>query len=181
MSYDLPQFCEDCHDALKASPNAAGREQIRRNLEKLLANEAFVETYAGPETALGTHKLYEDPEFEFVVLAHINAKGHRSPPHDHGSSWAIYGQAAEHTDMSEYRRLGGGDGAGPAELEKVRSYRLTPGKAGLYDVGAIHAIEYPDNARFVRVTGKDLDKVPRLLFDTDAKQAKVIESASAQD
>jgi hypothetical protein len=31
----------------------------------------------------------------------------------------------------------------------------------------------------VRVTGQDLEKVPRLKFDTKAKQAITIESASA--
>jgi hypothetical protein len=41
----------------------------------------------------GRHTLYEDPELGFVVLSHVNAKAAKSPPHDHGASWAIYGQA----------------------------------------------------------------------------------------
>ena len=64
--------------------------------------------------------------------------------------------------MSEYKRLDGGNGAGEAKLEKVKSYRLEPGHAGVYDVGAIHAIDYPEGSRFVRVTGRDLDHVQRL-------------------
>ena len=106
---------------------------------------------------MGTRKLYEDKDLGFVVLAHCNAKPHKSPPHDHGSSWAVYGQAIKHTDMSEYKRLDGGNGAGEAKLEKVKAYRLEPGHAGIYDVGAIHAIDYPEGSRFVRVTGRDLD------------------------
>ena len=57
---------------------------------------------------MGTRKLYEDKDLGFVVLAHCNAKPHKSPPHDHGPSWAVYGQALKHTDMSEFRRLDGG-------------------------------------------------------------------------
>lgn len=180
MAYELEDFCQDCRQALQADPGPGGRETIRGLLEKLLANEAFVEAHTGAEAKTGTRKLYEDPDLEFVVLAHVMGAAHGSPPHDHGNSWAIYGQAKAYTDMAEYRRVDGGNGAGEAKLEKVRSYRLTPGHAGLYDVGAIHAIQYPDNARFIRVTGRDLDLEPRLLFDPDSHQAKVIESASAQ-
>jgi hypothetical protein len=81
--------------------------------------------------------------------------------------------------MSEYKRLDGGHGEGEARLEKVRSYRLEPGHAGVYDVGAIHAIDYPEGSRFVRVTGRDLDYVQRLKFDTSAGKAIAIESATA--
>ena len=150
------------------------------NLKKqILSLAAFVEEAVGPNAPGGTRKLYEDKEQGFVVLAHCNPKPHKSPPHDHGSSWAVYGQAVKYTDMSEFRRLDGGQGAGEANLEKVKSYRLEPGHAGVYDVGAIHAIDYPDGSRFVRVTGRDLDYVQRLKFDTAAGKAITIESATA--
>jgi hypothetical protein len=47
----------------------------------------------------------------------------------------------------------------------VKKYRLNPGQAGIYQDGAIHSIDYPDNARFVRVTGTDLDKIDRIKID----------------
>ena len=179
MTYTLDAFTRDAHAALAADNSPSGREQVRLLLERLLTNAQFVDEAVGPNAPMGTRKLYEDKELGFVVLAHCNAKGHKSPPHDHGSSWAVYGQAIKHTDMSEFRRLDGGDGAGDAKLEKVKSYRLEPGHAGVYDVGAIHAIDYPEGSRFVRVTGRDLDYVQRLKFDTAAGKAITIESASA--
>jgi len=179
MTYTLDAFTRDAHAALKANNSPAGREQVRMLLEKLLANAAFVDEAVGPGAPTGTRKLYEDKELGFVVLAHINPKPHKSPPHDHGSSWAVYGQAVKYTDMSEYRRLDGGSDAGDAKLEKVKSYRLEPGHAGVYDVGAVHAIDYPEGSRFVRVTGRDLDHVKRLKYDMAAGKAITIESASA--
>ncbi|MFO1079238.1 MAG: hypothetical protein U1E23_01240 [Reyranellaceae bacterium] len=178
MAYTLDLFVKDAQAALR-QPGPAGRETVRGLLEKLLANPAFVDEAVGPAAPMGTRKLYEDKELGFVVLAHCNAKPHKSPPHDHGSSWAVYGQAIKHTDMSEFRRLDGGAGAGQAQLEKIRTYRLDPGHAGVYDVGAIHAIDYPEGSRFVRVTGRDLDYVQRLKFDTAAGKAITIESATA--
>jgi len=179
MTYTLDSFVKDAQAALKASNGPASREQVRLLLEKLLANKQFVDEAVGPKAPMGTRKLYEDKDLGFVVLAHCNAKAHKSPPHDHGSSWAVYGQAVSHTDMSEFRRLDAGTGAGEAKLEQVRSYRLEPGHAGVYDVGAIHAIDYPEGSRFVRVTGRDLDYVQRLKFDRSAGKAITIESATA--
>jgi len=178
MTYTLDAFIKEAKSALADHDGPAAREQVRVLLEKLLANPAFVDEAVGPKAPIGARKLYEDKELGFVVLAHCNPKPHKSPPHDHGSSWAVYGQAIKHTDMSEYRRLDAGTGAGEAKLEKVKSYRLEPGHAGVYDVGAIHAIDYPEGSRFVRVTGRDLDHVQRLKFDMAAGKAITIESAT---
>jgi predicted metal-dependent enzyme (double-stranded beta helix superfamily) len=179
MPYTLDEFCRDCRAALKRDNSRAGREQVRVLLEKLLADQDFVARHV---TAMppGRHTLYEDPELGFVVLSHVNAKGGKSPPHDHGASWAVYGQAAHYTDMTEWRRTDGGpdDQPRPASLEVARRYRLEPGRAGLYDVRDIHAIDYPDGARFVRVTGTDLEHVPRLKFDLARREAQIIESVS---
>jgi hypothetical protein len=179
MTYTLDAFVKDAQSALKSTEGPAGREKVRVLLEKLLANPAFVDDAVGPKAPMGTRKLYEDRDLGFVVLAHCNAKPHKSPPHDHGSSWAVYGQAVKYTDMSEYRRVDGGDGAGSANLEQTKSYRLEPGHAGVYDVKAIHAIDYPEGSRFVRVTGRDLDYVQRLKFDMASGKAITIESATA--
>ena len=178
MTYSLDAFCDDCRAALKADPGPGGREKVKQLLEQLLAEKAFLAEHV-MDAAPGRHTLYEDPEFGFCVLAHINARGGKSPPHDHGASWAVYGQVTQYTDMTEWRRTDGGDGPGPASLEPAKRYRLEPGHAGVYDIRAIHAIDYPDGARFVRVTGTDLERVPRLKFDLAKGEAQVIESVSA--
>jgi hypothetical protein len=176
MPYTLDQFCQDCHQTLAADAGPGGREAVRQNLEKLLAEPAFLDTHV-LSMPPGRHTLYEDPELGFVVLSHVNPKAGKSPPHDHGASWAIYGQATEYTDMTEWRRTKG-DGPGPAEVEIDRQYRLEPGHAGTYGIRAIHSIDYPDGARFVRVTGTDLERVPRLKFNLKSNEAEVIESVS---
>jgi len=90
-----------------------------------------------------------------------------SPPHDHGASWAIYGQATHYTDMIEWEREDDGSNPENAKLKPVKKYRLLPGHAGIYQDGTIHSIDYPDYARFVRVTGTNLDKINRVRFDLD--------------
>src|SRR6476469_11142225 len=118
MTYTLDAFVRDPKPALGAANSPTSREKVRQLLEKLLTNKQFVDEAVGPAAPTGTRKLYEDKDLGFVVLAHVNAKGHKSPPHDHGSSWAVYGQAIKYTDMSEFKRVDGGDDAGDAKLEK---------------------------------------------------------------
>lgn len=180
MPYTLDQFTADSRAALRAENNANGREKVRQLTEKLLTNQDFVAKAFPADAKPGKTMLYEDPDLGFVVLAHVNEKAGKSPPHDHGPSWAVYGQVTGYTDMAVWNRTDGGKGSGDANLEKVKEYRLNPGEVGKYDVGDIHSIAFPDGARFLRVTGKDLDRVERLKFDAEAGQAIVIESASAQ-
>ena len=164
MSYDLDRFIADCRSILKRDPGPGGREEVRTHLERLLADKDFVEAYCGDSVPRGLKVLYEDPELGFQILAHINDKARVSPPHDHGASWAIYGQATHYTDMVEWEREDGGK-SDTAKLKPLKKYRLLPGHAGIYQDGKIHSIDYPDGARFIRVTGTNLDNIERVRFD----------------
>jgi len=164
MAYELDQFISDCRSILSRDPGPDGREEVRTKLERLLQNPDFVRKHC-EDAPRGLHVLYEDPKLGFQVLAHINEKARVSPPHDHGKSWAIYGQANKYTDMIEWQREDDGRDPNHAKLKQVKKYRLNPGQAGIYQDGAIHSIDYPDNARFVRVTGTDLDKIERIKID----------------
>jgi len=165
MAYNLDQFIADCRSTLAHDGGPNGREQVRANLERLLANPEFIQKYCGDDQSRGLKVLYEDPKLGFQVLAHINDKARVSPPHDHGDSWAIYGQATKYTDMIEWAREDDGRDPKHAKLKPVKKYRLTPGKAGIYQDGTIHSIDYPDYARFVRVTGTNLDNINRIRID----------------
>jgi predicted metal-dependent enzyme (double-stranded beta helix superfamily) len=163
MAYEFDQFVTDCRATLQRDPGPAGRESVRANLERLLGNKDFVAGTCGEDAPTGLKVLYEDKELGFQILAHVNDKARKSPPHDHGDSWAIYGQATKYTDMIEWERVGGDDKH--AQLKEAKRYRLNPGEAGIYQDGKIHSIDYPDQARFIRVTGTNLDKINRVRFD----------------
>jgi predicted metal-dependent enzyme (double-stranded beta helix superfamily) len=165
MAYELDQFISDCRSILARDPGPQGREEVRTQLEHLLHNPDFVRKHCGEDTPRGLHVLYEDSELGFQILAHINDKARVSPPHDHGDSWAIYGQATHYTDMTEWEREDDGGDARHAKLKPAKTYRLTPGHAGIYQDGKIHSIDYPDYARFIRVTGTNLDRIHRVRFD----------------
>jgi predicted metal-dependent enzyme (double-stranded beta helix superfamily) len=179
MAYTLDQFIADCKSSLTREPGPPGREQVRANLEKLLANPDFLARYTGDDQPKGVKVLYEDPALGFQVLAHINEKAHASPPHDHGASWAIYGQATKYTDMTEWAREDDRTDPNHAKLKPAKKYRLTPGHAGIYQDGDIHSIDYPERARFIRVTGTDLEKIDRIKIDLKTGEVQSINARQA--
>lgn len=160
----LARFVAKCREIIGKDDTPQGRELVRVLLESLLRDAAFVRKYCEePKPAL--YRLHTDRELGFEVLAHINEKPRVSPPHDHGESWAIYGQATSHTDITEWKRTD--DGANPqrASLHPVKTYRLQPGHAATFEDGMIHSIDYPGMSCFVRVTGTNLDQIRRAMFD----------------
>ena len=52
-----------------------------------------------------------------------------------------------------------------------------PGKAALFDTGTIHSTAHPDKARWVRVTGTDLDTIERYSYDPERKTMKMMNAA----
>ncbi len=166
--YDLRDFCSDVKTALSMQDGDEARESIRKKLEKLLTNQDFVSTHCHKDAKVGVHVLYQDDELGFMILNHVINKGRKSPPHDHGESWAIYGQAVGHTDMSEFDRLDSGSDDGVAVVKLVREYRLTPGLAGMFGPRQIHAINFVEGSRFIRITGTDLSRIATRKFDMAA-------------
>jgi hypothetical protein len=175
MTYSLEEFCRDCHQALSADPGAGGREAIRRRVEKLLAEGDFVAAHLGPEVDAEKRLLHHDPDTGFYVFAHGTDKGDRvGKPHDHGASWAVYGQAIGVTEMTQWLRMDDGGRDGHAEIEPERRFRLDPGKAALFDTGTIHSTAHPLPARWIRVTGTDLDRIERYRYDPEKRTMQVM-------
>ena len=168
MAYTLAEFAADCRRILAGDSGPAGRDSVRKKLQDLLMNDDFVAAHCGPDAAAGSNLLYEDPELGFQILAHIMDRDYAGGPHDHGDSWAIYGQAVKHTDMSEWKRTDDGSFAGKAAIVKARTYRLERGQAGIFQNRAIHSIVYPAGARFIRVTGTNLENIARGRYNSEA-------------
>lgn len=174
MAYTLDQFCADCHDILTKGVDDAAREKVRANMEKLLANPEFVAETWQDDTPPGKRVLYHDSDSDVYVLAHVQEPGKKGNPHSHGASWAIYGNALGETDMTEWRRTNSEDDD-HAELEVAESYSITPGVARAYGPGLIHSTGHPGKAWVLRVTGTDLDTLPRYRFD--ASKDKILQEA----
>lgn len=164
MAYTLDSFCADCRSILKSGrPLADALPAISGNLSRLLANEQFIAATFKPEDDFSKKELFHCPETDFYVLAHVHQGPKEGPPHSHGASWAVYGTAMGVTGMKEWRRVSP-EGEDAAVLELKSHYDLTVGKTGSYGPHAIHSTIHPAKAWVIRVTGTDLDQLPRYRF-----------------
>ena len=167
MAYTFDQFCADCNAAMVKNSGSVGREKIRRHLEKLLVNKSFIAEHLATQSS-GKTLLYHDKDFDFHIMAHGTDASHRKgKPHDHGSSWAVYGQATGLTNMTVWNRTDDGSQNGHAKLNENQIFSLHPGQAALFDKGIIHSTAHPKPARWIRVTGTNLDKIERYSYDID--------------
>jgi hypothetical protein len=164
MTYTLEQFASRCHDLLKAHPGPAGREQVCTILQEVLQDEEFVATYLGDDVA-ERQILYEDPELGFCILAHAYTGAKESPPHDHGPSWAIYGQGRGVTEMTDWDLVTPATEQTPGAVRRARTYTLTPGMAYVYHEGQLHSPRREDATRLIRIEGTNLENVRRLRYE----------------
>jgi hypothetical protein len=171
MPYTLTDFCADLSATLKAK-GQGGLLEIAGKLGELLRNPAFVSATFSDDTPPGKRELWHDPETDAYVLAHVQEGGKVGKPYSHGASWAIYGTASGVTEMTEWRRVNP-EGEEASVLEKSAEYALGPGETKAYASGMIHSTAHPQKAWVIRITGTDLDAIPRYHFR--AKTDRIVE------
>lgn len=164
MAHTLEEFTQKAHDILKAENNAAGREKVRGLLQEWLKDESFVSQHLTDGTP-DRKILYEDPELGFCVLAHHYTGPKESAPHDHGPSWAIYGQARGETQMTDYELLEPATAEKPGKVRKTRTYKLTPGVAHVYNEGDLHSPSRASSTDLIRIEGTNMERVKRMKFE----------------
>ena len=164
MTTTLEQFAAECRTILQSEPGPSGRRKICMRLENLLQDPQFVSANV-TETTPERNILYEDPELGFCILAHQYNGAKDSPPHDHGPSWAIYGQAGGETEMTDYALVEPASKDKPGKARPLRTYKLTPGSAYLYNEGDLHSPSRKGPTTLIRLEGMNMDRIKRLRFE----------------
>jgi hypothetical protein len=164
MGYTIEQFAADCHQVLAADPGPEGRKKVCALVQKACADEAFVSQHlpdSGPERKI----LYEDPELGFCILGHVNHGAKQSAPHDHGPTWAIYGQAAGETMMTDWAMVSPASEGQTGKVRHVRDYSLTPGAAYVYNEGDLHSPRRAGSTKLIRIEGRNVEKIRRFPYE----------------
>jgi predicted metal-dependent enzyme (double-stranded beta helix superfamily) len=161
MSYSLEDFSNECKIALSKSSGAEGTELVRQAVEKACKDNDFIAAYFPPDNNEERKLIYKDPELGFCIFTHVYTGAKTSPPHDHGPSWAIYGQAEGTTEMTDWRCVEKPSQDSPGLVEKVKTYKLTPGMAYAYQVGELHSPLRTGSTKLIRIEGMNMEGVQR--------------------
>ena len=171
MTYTLEQLSSDIKAALKADPGTGGKEAVCKLVSKVLRDQDFIAKHLNAADCKPRKVLYEDPELGFCICGHVYEKPAHGSPHDHGSSWAIYGVAVGDTEMTDWRIVKKGDGANPTLVEPERTYVMKPGDSHFYDVGVVHSPNRDTLTKLVRIEGSNLDRIKRSNIKEASKAA----------
>ena len=169
MTYTLEQLSSDIKAALAADPGPGGKEAVCKLVSKVCLDKEFIAQHLTPENCKPRGVLYEDAETGFCVCGHVYMKPAHGEPHDHGSSWAIYGLAEGDTEMTDWRIVRKGEGDQPTLVEPVKSYVVKRGDSHLYDVGVVHSPKRDGLTKLVRIEGSNLDRIKRSNIKAAAK------------
>lgn len=159
----LETLARRLRDSMIASPVPEGADDLCAILSEALGDRQFT-TAMLPDRRDGApvrEILYEDPELGFCICGHVNAGSSIGKPHDHGTTWAIYGQAEGTTEMTDWRIVDEGSDGAPIEVVPERTYTLNPGDAHFYGVGAVHSPKRTRATRLIRIEGSNQDFIPR--------------------
>ena len=119
MAYTLEALATDIRGALKSGPISTTGPKVAALVEKALKDKEFVNVNLGKPGMKTREIIYEDPETGFCVCAHTYEGAAASPAHDHGPSWAIYGQAIGVTEMTDWKIVKKGTALAAEALEAV--------------------------------------------------------------
>ena len=161
MAYTLEQLSSDIRMALKADPGLGGKQAVCGLVSKALRDEDFIARHLDPVQCKPRKVLYEDPELGFCVCGHVYEKPAHGSPHDHGSSWAIYGVAVGDTEMTDWRIVQPGSDDKPSLVVPEKTYVMKPGDSHLYDVGVVHSPKRDTLTKLIRIEGANLDRIKR--------------------
>jgi hypothetical protein len=163
MEFTLDSFASECRRILKADPGPAGRDKVRAVVQEVLKDEKFLGTYLNENTP-DRQVIYEDPELGFCICAHLNRDAREANPHDHGNSWAIYGQAFGETEMSDWEIIEPAAEGKPGKVRRAKVYVLKPGMAHIYNEGDVHSPKRVTTTGLIRIEGKNTQKMKRLAY-----------------
>lgn len=161
MAYTPERLGAEIRRALEAAPGSEGKKAVCDILSRSLLDRDFIDRYVTAEQCKPRKVLYEDPDLGFCICGHVYESAADGGPHDHGSTWAIYGVATGDTEMTDWRIVTRGNGDAPTLVAPDRTYLMKPGDSHLYDVGEVHSPKRGGPTKLVRIEGRNLDRIKR--------------------
>ena len=163
MAYTLEQMSKEMHDILAADPGPEGRKKVCELVSRACTDADFVAKHLA-DNAPERNILYEDPELGFCILGHVHHGAKQSQPHDHGPTWAIYGQAMGETIMTDWALVSPASEHETGKVRHVRDYTLKPGAAYVYNEGDLHSPRRDASTKLIRIEGRNVEKIRRFPY-----------------
>ena len=181
--YTMEAFVEDARQVFASTKDPRIQaQQIARHLKELLKVPGWLEEKIDlpAEGGFGSHELHHDQEYGhpdggFYLMCGVQRPGQDNLPHDHGSTWVVYGVYQGGIEQTKWRwSYPEADRTSP-ELKNVESWVQEPGEIAFFLPGEIHNTRNADEVRsvVVRLEGQKLAGLPRHRYDPKTNSAEI--------
>jgi len=163
MSYTLNDLADDIKEIVQNNKMPNGSDQICYFVSKALMDQNFVLQNL-PDRQEGSpprEVLYEDDYTGFCICGHVYSTDAIGFPHDHGSSWAVYGQASGETEMTDWQVTKNQPDEDIIYVKPNKTYTMKTGDVHFYGVGDVHSPLRKEPVRLLRIEGINLDHIQR--------------------
>ena len=163
MTYKLSDLAEDVHALLSQSDASKCTYELCELVSKALNDPEFISDnlLERVDREKPREVLYENDELGFCICGHVYSDQAIGKPHDHGSSWALYGQAEGTTEMTDWRIVKVGKDEEPSIVEPNTTYIMKPGDVRFYGIGDVHSPKRIAPTKLIRIEGANLDRIKR--------------------
>ena len=163
MPYTLNELADDIKEIVQNNKMPNGSDQICYFVSKALMDQKFVLQNL-PDRQEGNpprEVLYEDDYTGFCICGHVYSTEAIGFPHDHGSSWAVYGQASGETEMTDWQVTKDQPDEDVIYVKPDKTYTMKTGDVHFYGVGDVHSPLRKEPVRLLRIEGINLDHIQR--------------------
>jgi predicted metal-dependent enzyme (double-stranded beta helix superfamily) len=118
--------------------------------------------------------LYEDPDFGFAIWASVQPDGTYHAPHDHGSTWAVYGVYAGKVDTRLYERVDDASRDAYAEVRTISQSVAQHGDVSCMPKGIAHETRSVDDKPALNLIVRGLKKYWQHVYDPEARSVHIL-------
>jgi predicted metal-dependent enzyme (double-stranded beta helix superfamily) len=137
------------------------------------------------EGGFGRHDLHHDTEFGhpeggFLLMCGIQRPGQDNLPHDHGTTWVVYGVYQGAIEQTKWRWSYPATDRTAPELKPLESWVQGPGDIAFFLPGEIHHTRCvaADRAVVIRLEGQKLAGMLRHRYDPQTNTAELYTSGA---
>ena len=101
-------------------------------------NGSYITSYDRHENPRIEHDVAPGPEGGFLLMAGVQPAGQKGTPHDHGTTWVVYGIYQGAIEQTKYRWSYPETDRTSPEIKLVESWVQKPGATAFFLPGEIH-------------------------------------------
>ncbi len=187
-TYTMQAFVEDVRNMFASTTDPRAQAQfVARHMKELLDVPGWLEEQIDlpAEGGFGRYDLHQDEEFGhpeagFLLMCGVQRPGQDNLPHDHGTTWVVYGVYQGAIEQTKWRWSYPETDRTSPEIKPLESWVQGAGDIAFFLPGEIHNTRNVDDDRSVviRLEGQKLAGMLRHRYNPETNTGEICSSGA---